>query len=100
MKTHKLTPMGRPEDSEYEVKCMSPGVGTLRVFPSIWGRKYCPNDEYFRIPLTQITDWAGGPGDSKDDVEWLDEQLREFFQKNGSTVREKAALPIRSTPSS
>ncbi|KAL4809220.1 Alpha/Beta hydrolase protein [Aspergillus unguis] len=53
-----------PEDSEYEVKCMSPGIGTLRVFPSIWGH------------------WAGGPGDSKEDVKWLDAQLSEFFQKN------------------
>ncbi|KAL3492859.1 Alpha/Beta hydrolase protein [Aspergillus germanicus] len=65
-----------PEDSEYEVECMSPGVGTLRVFPSIWGH------------------WAGGPGDSKVDVKWLDEQLSEFFQKN-STSKEKLALPIR-----
>ncbi|KAL4948672.1 Alpha/Beta hydrolase protein [Aspergillus filifer] len=64
-----------PEDSEYEVKCMSPGVGTLRVFPSIWGH------------------WAGGPGDSKDDVKWLDERLSEFFKKNSGG--EKQALPIR-----
>ncbi|KAL4893803.1 Alpha/Beta hydrolase protein [Aspergillus ambiguus] len=48
-----------PEDSEYEVACMQPGIGTLRVFPSIWGH------------------WAGGPGESKDDVKWLDEQLAE-----------------------
>lgn len=26
-------------------------------------------------------DWAGGPGQSKDDVKWLDEQLAEFFDK-------------------
>ena len=26
-----------PEDSEYEVKCMKPGVGELQVYPSIWG---------------------------------------------------------------
>ena len=26
-----------PEDSEYEVKCMTPGVGRLAVFESIWG---------------------------------------------------------------
>ncbi|EAW07293.1 homoserine acetyltransferase family protein [Aspergillus clavatus NRRL 1] len=51
-----------PEDSEYEVACMKPGVGELRVFPSIWGH------------------WAGGPGQSKDDVKWLDEQLAEFFK--------------------
>jgi homoserine acetyltransferase len=50
-----------PEDSENEVKAMRPGVGELRVFPSIWGH------------------WAGGPGDSKEDVKWLDEQLRELF---------------------
>lgn len=54
-----------PEDSEYEVKSMKPGLGQLGIFPSIWGH------------------WAGGPGDSKDDVEWLDEQLRTFFTKHG-----------------
>ncbi|KAL4871301.1 hypothetical protein BDV12DRAFT_164571 [Aspergillus spectabilis] len=67
-----------PEDSEYEVECMSPGTGTLRVFPSVWGH------------------WAGGPGDSKDDVKWLDEQLSEFFH-SGSTNGEKLALPKIST---
>ncbi|CZR66135.1 probable homoserine acetyltransferase family protein [Phialocephala subalpina] len=49
-----------PEDSEIEVGNMKEGVGKLDVFPSIWGH------------------WAGGPGDSKDDVEWLDEKLREI----------------------
>ncbi|KAJ5649009.1 uncharacterized protein N7484_002732 [Penicillium longicatenatum] len=53
-----------PEDSEYEVACMAPGVGKLGVFPSIWGH------------------WAGGPGDSKEDVEWLDNQLEQFFAEN------------------
>ncbi|OKP09928.1 Homoserine O-acetyltransferase [Penicillium subrubescens] len=53
-----------PEDSEYEVACMKPGVGTLGVFPSIWGH------------------WAGGPGDSKEDVAWLDKQMAEFFAAN------------------
>ncbi|KAK6435400.1 hypothetical protein LTR95_008415 [Oleoguttula sp. CCFEE 5521] len=51
-----------PEDSEIEVENMRPGIGKLAVFPSIWGH------------------WAGGPGDSKDDVKWLDDQLREFFE--------------------
>jgi len=50
-----------PEDSEIEVKAMRPGVGELKVFPSIWGH------------------WAGGPGDSKEDVKWLDEKLRDLF---------------------
>jgi len=52
-----------PEDSEYEVKCMKPGVGTMIAFPSIWGH------------------WAGGPGQSTEDVKWLDEKLKEFFEK-------------------
>lgn len=34
-----LTKFDRPEDSEYEVKCMKDGIGELDVFPSIWGRK-------------------------------------------------------------
>jgi homoserine acetyltransferase len=50
-----------PEDSEYEVECMKEGVGRLEVFPSVWGH------------------WAGGPGQSGGDVEWLDGKLREFF---------------------
>ncbi|PWY88746.1 homoserine acetyltransferase [Aspergillus sclerotioniger CBS 115572] len=53
-----------PEDSEYEVAFMQRAIGTLDVFPSIWGH------------------WAGGPGQSKDDVKWLDERLAEFFDKN------------------
>ncbi|KAJ5226350.1 hypothetical protein N7468_007575 [Penicillium chermesinum] len=53
-----------PEDSEYEVKCMQPGVGKLDVIPSIWGH------------------WAGGPGDSKEDVKWLDQQLADFFAEH------------------
>ncbi|CAL5866936.1 uncharacterized protein PFLUO_LOCUS1148 [Penicillium psychrofluorescens] len=50
-----------PEDSEYEVACMQPGIGKLEVFPSIWGH------------------WAGGPGDSKEDVKWLDKKMDDFF---------------------
>ncbi|RAR14481.1 homoserine acetyltransferase family protein [Stemphylium lycopersici] len=53
-----------PEDSEIEVENMRPGVGTLKVFPSIWGH------------------WAGGPGQSTEDAKWLDEQMREFFAEN------------------
>jgi len=53
-----------PEDSEFEVQSMSPDVGTLKVFPSIWGH------------------WAGGPGQSTEDVKWLDANLKEFFEKN------------------
>ncbi|GAD99537.1 homoserine acetyltransferase family protein [Paecilomyces variotii No. 5] len=51
-----------PEDSEYEVQCMKDGIGQLDVFPSIWGH------------------WAGGPGDSKADVKWLDDKLAKFFE--------------------
>ena len=40
---------------------MTPGTGTLDSFPSIWGH------------------WAGGPGDSVDDVRWLDGHLLQFF---------------------
>jgi homoserine O-acetyltransferase len=31
-----------PEDSEIEVQNMKPGVGTLKIFPSIWGHWYVP----------------------------------------------------------
>jgi homoserine O-acetyltransferase len=53
----------RPEDSEYEVQNMSPGVGELDVFPSIWGH------------------WAGGPPGNMDDVKWLDERLAKIFKE-------------------
>ncbi|KAK2747771.1 hypothetical protein FQN57_001801 [Myotisia sp. PD_48] len=52
-----------PEDSEYEVANMAPGIGELDVFPSIWGH------------------WAGGPGDSAEDVKWLNEKMVAFFSK-------------------
>ncbi|PTB62048.1 homoserine acetyltransferase [Trichoderma citrinoviride] len=47
-----------PEDSEYEVQHMMEGVGQCIPFPSIWGH------------------WAGGPGVSKEDMKWLDGQLK------------------------
>ncbi|ETI27191.1 hypothetical protein G647_09874 [Cladophialophora carrionii CBS 160.54] len=50
-----------PEDSEYEVQNMAPGVGRLDVYPSIWGH------------------WAGGPPGNMDDVKWLDERLAKMF---------------------
>ncbi|KAI0100814.1 homoserine acetyltransferase family protein [Nemania sp. FL0031] len=51
-----------PEDSEYEVSCMPPGVGKCVAFPSIWGH------------------WAGGPGNSKEDVKWLNQRLKVLFE--------------------
>ncbi|KAI0155575.1 Alpha/Beta hydrolase protein [Pestalotiopsis sp. NC0098] len=54
-----------PEDSEIEVENMTPGVGKCVILPSIWGH------------------WAGGPGDSKEDVKWLDDRLKAFL-KDGS----------------
>ncbi|XDG08912.1 hypothetical protein ABKA04_008527 [Annulohypoxylon sp. FPYF3050] len=50
-----------PDDSENEVRNMSAGVGKCIPFPSIWGH------------------WAGGPGQSKDDVKWLDDKLKAFL---------------------
>ncbi|KAI1608516.1 homoserine O-acetyltransferase [Exophiala viscosa] len=50
-----------PEDSEIEVQNMSPSVGELDVFPSIWGH------------------WAGGPPGNMDDVKWLDERLAKLL---------------------
>ncbi|KAM3550182.1 hypothetical protein MY1884_008375 [Beauveria asiatica] len=51
-----------PEDSEYEVKCMSEGRGKCIPFPSIWGH------------------WAGGPGSNPEDVKWLDNKLKAFLE--------------------
>ncbi|KAK1474766.1 hypothetical protein CCUS01_05391 [Colletotrichum cuscutae] len=50
-----------PEDSEYEVECMSEGVGELAVYPSIWGH------------------WAGGPPGNFEDAKWLDDKLKNIF---------------------
>jgi hypothetical protein len=51
-------------------------------FPSIWGH------------------WAGGPGDNAEDVKWLDDKLREFFETEKiaekPTVLTTTPLPIRS----
>lgn len=46
---------------------MSSGIGKVEVFPSIWGH------------------WAGGPGDSKEDVAWLDEKLMSVLEDGGVT---------------
>ncbi|KAK5994854.1 putative acyltransferase-like protein [Cladobotryum mycophilum] len=51
-----------PEDSEYEVKCMSEGIGKCIPFPSLYGH------------------WAGGPGTNPVDVKWLDEKLKVFLE--------------------
>lgn len=41
--------------------------------------------------LTCFTDWAGGPGDSAQDVEWLDNKLSQFFAENeGGSVNSLA----------
>ncbi|KAI9721845.1 MAG: hypothetical protein M1812_002181 [Candelaria pacifica] len=53
-----------PEDSQYEVANMRPGVGECKTIPSIWGH------------------WAGGPGDSKEDAKWIDERIDYFFNEN------------------
>ncbi|EMC92028.1 hypothetical protein BAUCODRAFT_159807 [Baudoinia panamericana UAMH 10762] len=52
-----------PEDSENEVAHMSSGIGLCMAFPSIWGH------------------WAGGPGQSTEDVKWLDSKLRWFIDR-------------------
>ncbi|KAF3158532.1 hypothetical protein TWF106_005174 [Orbilia oligospora] len=60
-----------PEDSEYEVHNMAPGVGELDVYPSIWGH------------------WAGGPPGNMEDVKWLDQRLKRMLEdapKMGATA--------------
>ncbi|SJX61950.1 related to homoserine O-acetyltransferase [Sporisorium reilianum f. sp. reilianum] len=52
-----------PEDSAEEARIMG-DTATLEVIPSIWGH------------------WAGGPGDAKDDVKWLDDKIYDFFLKH------------------
>ena len=78
--------MIRPEDSEIEVANMNEGIGKVISFPSIWGHwaggRFC---EYMYIlipppfppaPKNSLI-YFTGPGDSTEDVTWLDEKLRE-----------------------
>lgn len=55
---------------------MSAGVGTLDVYPSIWGH------------------WAGGPPGNLDDVKWLDERLAKLL-KEAPQLDKKQALVDR-----
>lgn len=55
---------------------MSPGVGTLDVYPSIWGH------------------WAGGPPGNLDDVKWLDERLAKLL-KEAPQLNKKESLVDR-----
>jgi hypothetical protein len=55
---NSLTVTGKT-DSEIEVASMKDGVGKVVVSPSIWGH------------------WASGPGDSKENIKWLNEGLQE-----------------------
>ncbi|KAK9438508.1 homoserine acetyltransferase family protein [Metarhizium brunneum] len=76
IKTRMLVLPGRedlyfpPEDSEYEVQCMSEGVGKCIPFPSIWGH------------------WAGGPGLNPEDLKWLDNKLRVFLEDETTLMSE------------
>lgn len=47
---------------------MKPGIGEMLAFPSIWGH------------------WAGGPGDSKEDVKWLDSHIKELFARGKAKI--------------
>lgn len=64
---------------------MKPGVGTLDVYPSIWGRECTDVCLPRHSEANTTSDWAGGPGDSKDDVEWLDNKIAQFFADNKPT---------------
>lgn len=57
-----------PEDSEFEVANMSPGVGTYLPIPSIWGH------------------WAGAGG-NKEDTKFLDEAIAKFLKENEITTK-------------
>ena len=59
---------------------MSPGVGTLDVYPSIWGH------------------WAGGPPGNMEDVKWLDERLSKLLAEApelGAESKASATLSLR-----
>ena len=70
---------------------MRPGIGELKVFPSIWG--HWAGGEFSCILSCATGDRSlisrTGPGDSKEDVKWLDDNLREFFASNPSKAEGK-----------
>lgn len=39
-----------------------------------------------KLICLHLPDWAGGPGNSKEDVMWLDQQLAQFFADNADAV--------------
>lgn len=57
---------------------MSPGVGTLDTYPSIWGH------------------WAGGPPGNMDDVKYLDDRLAKVFAEAPERGVEEAREGIKS----
>ena len=60
---------------------MRPGIGDLDIFPSIWGRECSLQAHIATRDITDYSslDWAGGPGDSIEDVRWLNERMERFF---------------------
>jgi hypothetical protein len=56
---------------------MNSGIGTLYAFQSIWGH------------------WAGGPGDSKKDMEWLNKMLKVWFEVIKDKESDMAALEAK-----
>lgn len=44
--------------------------------------------------LTYTLDWAGGPGDSKEDVKWLDDHLRKHFDDTEQLSSKVSAVKL------
>jgi hypothetical protein len=55
---------------------MKPGVGTLGVFPSVWGH------------------WAGGPPGNMEDVKWLDGEIAKLFAEKSGLEGSVAQMKI------
>jgi hypothetical protein len=62
---------------------MKAGIGKMIPFPSVWGH-WAGGTQFDAMPTFLIHDplISPGPGDSKDDVKWLDDQLSAFLAEN------------------
>jgi hypothetical protein len=56
---------------------MSPGIGVMLIIPSIWGHWAGGKCSYYS--RKKLIHRSVGPGQSTEDVKWIDEKLRWFL---------------------
>lgn len=62
---------------------------SVSLFRGMYSSDACAGVQSLLMRVNSIWGhWAGGPGQSTEDVKWLDKKLHEFFSNNG-------AIPMR-----